>query len=81
MVLALEHNSSSTEVWEFDGLQMPLALVLGNEALGVAEEVLNECDGVVRLPMLGAKSSVNVANCAAAVLYNILEHYQYRKDS
>lgn len=71
MVLALEHNSSSTEVWEFDGLQMPLALVLGNEAKGISPEALALCDGAVDLPMLGEKASINVGNAAAAALYAI----------
>ena len=79
-VVAVEAVEDSPFVWDYP-FTFPLALVLGNEALGVDEEVLKECDGVVRLPMLGEKSSVNVANCAAAVLYNILEHYQYRKDT
>ena len=35
-------------------------------------ETLAECDGVVSLPMFGAKSSINVGNAAAAILYAIL---------
>ena len=78
-VVAVEALEDAPLVWDHS-FTFPLALVLGNEALGVDEEVLKECDAVVRLPMLGVKGSVNVANCAAAVLYNILEHYQYGKD-
>lgn len=78
-VIAVEAVEGAPYVWDHD-FTFPAALVLGNEALGVDEEVLKLCDGVVRLPMLGSKSSVNVANCAAAVLYNILERYEYRKE-
>ena len=47
-------------------------------ALGVDPEAGAECDGIVSLPMFGAKTSVNVGNCAAAVLYSIIEKYQFR---
>ncbi len=70
-ILALEHNSSSVEVWEYSPYRMPLALILGNEAYGVSPEALALCDGAVDLAMLGKKASVNVGNAAAAALYMI----------
>lgn len=75
-VVAVETSERSEYVWDHP-FRFPLALVLGNEALGVDPRVLAECDGVVSLPMAGAKTSVNVGNCAAAVLYAILGKYQY----
>ena len=50
----------------------PLALVLGNEALGIAPETLELCDGIVELPMFGRKESINVGNAAAAILYAVI---------
>ena len=70
-ILALEHNNSSVEVWEYSPYRMPLALILGNEAYGVSPEALALCDGAVDLAMLGKKASVNVGNAAAAALYMI----------
>ncbi len=75
-VVAVEVSEHAEYVWDYP-FRFPLALVLGNEALGVDPDVLAECDGVVSLPMAGAKTSVNVGNCAAAVLYAILGKYQY----
>lgn len=57
--------------WDFD-YEFPLGLVLGNEALGIMPETVAACDGVIHLPMFGNKSSINVGNAAAAVLYAIL---------
>lgn len=71
MILAAEYTPESRFAWEMD-YSFPLALVLGNEALGIQIETLAECDGVVSLPMFGAKSSINVGNAAAAILYAIL---------
>ena len=70
-VLAVECTDNSVPAWEFD-YRFPLALVFGNEALGVAAETLAVCDGVVSLPMFGAKASINVGNAAAAVLYALI---------
>ena len=64
------------EVADYGSFDMPLALVLGNEAKGVSGEALALCDGVVELPMLGAKASVNVGNAAAAALYIIYSVYK-----
>lgn len=75
MILALEHNSESVEVWKFSPLAMPLALVLGNEAHGVSPEALALCDQAVELPMLGEKASINVGNAAAAALYALYANY------
>ena len=77
-ILALEHNSESVEISDYPALDMPLALVLGNEANGVSPEALALCDGVVELPMLGKKASVNVGNAAAAALYIIYTLYKGR---
>lgn len=75
-VIAVENTPEAEYVWDHS-FQFPLALVLGNEALGVDPVVLAECDGVISLPMKGDKTSVNVGNCAAAVLYSIIGKYQY----
>ncbi|MBO7147374.1 MAG: TrmH family RNA methyltransferase [Lentisphaeria bacterium] len=75
-VVAVEITPESEYVWDHE-FRFPLALVLGNEALGVDAEVLAECDGIVSLPMSGGKTSVNVGNCAAAVLYSLIGKYQY----
>ena len=71
MVVAAEAVPGSPCAWDFD-YKFPLAVVFGNEALGVSKEALDDCDAVVSLPMLGGKASINVGNCAAAVLYAIL---------
>ena len=75
----MEHNSESVEISEYSNWDMPLALVLGNEAKGVSAEALALCDGVVDLPMLGEKASINVGNAAAAALYIIYTLYKKQR--
>ena len=61
----------SVFAWDYD-YRFPLALVLGNEALGVFPETLEMCDAIVELPMAGRKESINVGNAAAAILYAVI---------
>ena len=70
-ILAVETAETAVHAWEFE-YKFPLALVFGNEALGIEEEAVAACDGVIDLPMVGFKESINVGNCAAAVLYAVL---------
>ena len=70
-IFAVETGSGGTCAWE-KNYEFPLGLVFGNEALGVLPETISICDGIVNLPMLGFKSSINVGNCAAVVLYSVL---------
>jgi tRNA G18 (ribose-2'-O)-methylase SpoU len=70
-ILAVEAVENSVFAWEYE-YEFPLAIIMGNEALGVDEEALKLCDAVISLPMFGQKESINVGNCAAAVLYAII---------
>lgn len=47
----------------------PVALVLGHEVFGVADEVMALCDGCIELPQYGTKHSLNVSVTAGIVLY------------
>jgi 23S rRNA (guanosine2251-2'-O)-methyltransferase len=76
-VWALETTSKSLGYTEVEFPQ-PLALVLGNEALGVKREVLECCDAIVQVPVFGYKNSLNVACTAAVVVYEILRQWEYR---
>ena len=48
---------------------VPLALVLGSEGEGLGRLVRERCDFLVRLPMWGKVSSLNVAVAGSIVLY------------
>jgi tRNA G18 (ribose-2'-O)-methylase SpoU len=48
-----------------------LAIVLGHEKKGVQNEILSLCDKKIKVPMRGFKKSLNVANCASIILYEL----------
>jgi len=74
-VLALEFTASSVPLWEY-AVQFPLALVFGNEAEGLGDEVLERCDAVVHLPMRGLKTSLNVSVAFGVVAYEVLRRFE-----
>lgn len=53
-----------------------LAIVLGNEALGVSRDVLERCDSLVEIPTRGYKNSLNVASACAVLGFKALEQME-----
>jgi tRNA G18 (ribose-2'-O)-methylase SpoU len=47
------------------------ALVLGNEVKGVQQKVVSESNGVIEIPQLGSKHSLNIAVSAGVVLWDV----------
>ena len=72
--VAVETVVGAVAAWDFPVPEQDIALVFGNEALGISEEALALCDTFIQLPMFGGKSSINVGNCAAVVLYLLVRN-------
>jgi 23S rRNA (guanosine2251-2'-O)-methyltransferase len=70
-LVAVETVRGASLYHRFD-YHFPVALMLGNEALGVSAAALQTCDAVVEIPVFGYKNSVNVATAAGIVLYDAL---------
>ena len=49
-----------------------LALVIGNENEGISRLVREKCDFLVRIPMMGAMSSLNASVAAGVAMYEVL---------
>ncbi len=49
-----------------------ILLILGNEVDGIDREILDLCDCIAELPMLGVKESLNVSVTAGIVLYSLI---------
>ena len=73
-ILAVEPLPESVDAWAYPW-RVPVALIFGNEALGISPEALEAADATVGLPMFGTKASINVGNCAAVVLYAAAAKY------
>jgi 23S rRNA (guanosine2251-2'-O)-methyltransferase len=59
-----------------------LGIVLGSEGRGIRPLISNQCDYLVRIPMKGKISSLNVSVAGAVLLYEVLrQHSSIDKDT
>jgi 23S rRNA (guanosine2251-2'-O)-methyltransferase len=73
-IVGAETKSSAVPYHRLDlDPESAVALVFGNEALGLSQSVLGLCDGFVRIPVFGYKNSLNVAVAASILVYHLLE--------
>jgi tRNA G18 (ribose-2'-O)-methylase SpoU len=67
-VIALETTSDAISLFDYKVTQ-PVGLILGNEALGIEEDIIKQADLVLSIPVLGWKNSLNVSNAFAIASY------------
>lgn len=51
---------------------MPLAIVIGNEAKGIGRLIREKCDFLIKLPMHGQLNSLNASVAAGVLMYEVL---------
>ena len=66
------------EVFYEQNLTGPLALVIGSEGFGVSRLVKQNCDFVVKMPMIGNVSSLNASVAGGILLYEIFRQRMKR---
>jgi 23S rRNA (guanosine2251-2'-O)-methyltransferase len=69
-VVAASENSTET-LYDMD-FSRPVALVMGSEETGVSPELLKNSDHMVKIPMLGKISSLNVSVAAGILLFEVV---------
>ena len=69
-ILAIETSPNPIALNKYE-FSPKSALVFGNEALGIEDKVLENCEEVINIPMQGWKKSLNVGVCLGLVLYQI----------
>lgn len=74
-VAAVETTASAIDVFDWRP-RFPVCLVFGHEVDGLSPAVIEACDVAVRIPMLGRKSSLNVATAGGIVIYELLRQYR-----
>lgn len=74
-IYALENTDTAADYKNFN-YQFPCALVLGHEVNGISQNILDLTDGVIKLPMYGTKTSLNVEAAYAIAIYEMIDHYK-----
>lgn len=70
-LVALEQHDKSIPLPEYT-TPAKVALILGEEVHGIERELLDVCDDIVEIPMVGQKESFNVSVAAGMALYQML---------
>jgi len=71
-VYAVEQVENSISLTDFNPFKdEKIALVFGNEVMGVQQHVVDCCDGAIEIPQYGIKHSFNVSVSAGIVLWDI----------
>lgn len=69
---AIEQANNSIMLNEFQPtLDRKTAIVMGNEVDGVQQEVIYACKGVIEVPQIGTKHSLNISVCTGVVIWDI----------
>lgn len=70
-IAAIEQDKHSTSLFDFRAPKnRPLALILGNEVLGISKQSLKLTDVILEIPMRGKKESLNVSVSAGIAMYH-----------
>ncbi|MCX7914200.1 MAG: 23S rRNA (guanosine(2251)-2'-O)-methyltransferase RlmB [Thermodesulfovibrionales bacterium] len=69
-IIGAEADSFST-LWELD-MRVPIAIVVGSEGKGLRQTVKEMCDFLVRIPMRGNITSLNVSTATGILAYEVL---------
>lgn len=71
-VYAVEQAENSWKLGSFAVEDDKVAVIFGNEVTGVEQSTIALCDGVIEIPQLGMKHSLNVATAAGVVLWELI---------
>ncbi|MDT8069820.1 MAG: TrmH family RNA methyltransferase [Terriglobia bacterium] len=74
-IAAIETSPQALDLYDWQP-RFPICVAFGNEVEGLRPELLALADTHVRIPMLGQKSSLNVATAGGVVLYELLRKYR-----
>ncbi|TAL15227.1 TrmH family RNA methyltransferase [Patescibacteria group bacterium] len=67
-IVGLEQTERSTMLQNYQAPDK-IALLLGEEVNGISDELVNQCDDLLEIPMVGQKESFNVSVATGIALY------------
>ena len=71
-LFGIEQTEGSILLQDFEkAKEEKIALIFGNEAEGVEQETLHECEGCIEIPQFGMKHSLNISVAAGVVLWEM----------
>jgi len=75
-VFAIEQVENSIMLNDFEVEKgKKYALIFGNEVKGVSQQAIEKCDGVIEIPQLGTKHSLNISVSAGIVVWDFFNKF------
>lgn len=74
-IAAIETSVHAVDLYDWTP-RFPVCILFGHEVDGIQPELAALCDTHIRIPMLGAKHSLNVATAGGVVIYELLRKYR-----
>lgn len=76
-VFAIEQAENATLLNDFEvEKDHHYAFIFGNEVKGVQQKVVDQCDGVIEIPQLGTKHSLNISVSVGVCLWDFISKAQ-----
>lgn len=73
-IWSIEQTENSVMLDDFQPIEKTkYALIFGNEVKGVAQEAINLSNGVIEIPQLGSKHSLNISVSAGIVIWDLFQ--------
>lgn len=71
-IIATTPHNDSTYLEDFD-ISRPGAIFFGTEKEGLSDEVMQNADGFLKIPMVGFTESLNISVSAAIIIQNLMQ--------
>lgn len=68
LIVGLEQDKRSIQINKFL-VNAKIALIIGEEVMGLTDDLRNMCDKIIEIPMVGRKESFNVSVATGIALY------------
>ncbi len=70
-IIGIEQDKKSVDYKKVK-IDQSVAFLLGNEVKGLSKQLLDQCDLITEIPMIGKKESLNVSVATGVALFRIL---------
>jgi 23S rRNA (guanosine2251-2'-O)-methyltransferase len=70
-IIGVEQADKSTMLNDISLPKKPIAIIMGNEVNGVAQEAIDICNAVIEIPQFGTKHSLNISVTAGIVIWEL----------
>ena len=70
-IMGIEQADRSLKLNNFSLINKPIAIIMGNEVNGVAEDIIDICDEVMEVPQFGTKHSLNISVTAGIIIWEL----------